>query len=257
MRWPGAALLALVLPCGACAFQVPAANPARPTIATPATLPPVGYLQFETGVLYAFDSPGLSNQFSINQVTKLTVHPRLELLLQSAPFSASSSGAGEENHPGDVLAGAQLVMRQGEGARPTIAASYLGRVYAGSAPDLDIGSARQELLLLASMDVRTFHFDINGMLNEQNEGGVSRAQFGQTISVSRTFGRLGIGGELWHFTQPLLRGNAVGNLWNASWSVRPNLVLDAGFQHGLTRTSTHWETFAGFTYLLPQRLWKR
>ena len=32
-------------------------------------------------------------------------------------------------------------------------------------------------------------------------------------------------------------------------------VFDTGFQHGLTSTSTQWEAFAGFTYLLPHRLW--
>ena len=33
------------------------ANPGRPTVSTPATLTPVGYLQFETGVLAASHSP--------------------------------------------------------------------------------------------------------------------------------------------------------------------------------------------------------
>ena len=35
----------------------PEANPARPTVSNPATLIPVGYLQFETGTLGATDSP--------------------------------------------------------------------------------------------------------------------------------------------------------------------------------------------------------
>ena len=34
-----------------------------------------------------------------------------------------------------------------------------------------------------------------------------------------------------------------------------NLVIDGGFNHGLTITSTQWEVFVGFTYLLPHRLW--
>ena len=55
---------------------------------------------------------------------------------------------------------------------------------------------------------------------------------------------------------PLL-ANAVGNLWSVSYPLRPNLVVDAGFDHELTKTSTHWETFVGFTYLLPHRLWAR
>jgi hypothetical protein len=49
----------------------------------------------------------------------------------------------------------------------------------------------------------------------------------------------------------------VGNLWAISYAVRKNLVLDAGFDHGLTGSSTQWEGFGGFTYLLPHRLWGR
>jgi hypothetical protein len=65
-----------------------------------------------------------------------------------------------------------------------------------------------------------------------------------------------IAGELWHFSQPLIQGNAVGNLWSVSYQVRPNLVVDTGFNRGLTSTSTQWGGFVGFTYLLPHRLWK-
>ena len=36
---------------------------------------------------------------------------------------------------------------------------------------------------------------------------------------------------------------------------RNNLVFDAGFNRGLTKSSTRWEAFVGFTYLLPHRLW--
>src|SRR5215813_6272279 len=65
--------------------DVPEANPARPTVATPATLTPVGYLQFENGILYATGSPDFSSRFGVNQVTKLTVHPRLQFLVSSEP----------------------------------------------------------------------------------------------------------------------------------------------------------------------------
>ncbi len=66
--------------------SVPEANPARPTVATPATLTPVGYLQFENGMLYAEGSKDFSGRFALNQVTKLTVHPRLQFLVQSEPL---------------------------------------------------------------------------------------------------------------------------------------------------------------------------
>jgi hypothetical protein len=44
--------------------------------------------------------------------------------------------------------------------------------------------------------------------------------------------------------------------WALSYPVRRNLVLDGGFNHALTSTSTRWGPFVGFTYLLPHRLWR-
>src|SRR5690348_15416734 len=49
------------------------ANPGRPTVSTPATLTPVGYLQFETGVLGAEHSGEFANRTGINEVVKLSV----------------------------------------------------------------------------------------------------------------------------------------------------------------------------------------
>jgi hypothetical protein len=60
----------------------PEANPGRPTILTPATLTPVGYLQFENDVLFAEHSTEFSKRIGIGQVTKLSVFPRLELSKQ-------------------------------------------------------------------------------------------------------------------------------------------------------------------------------
>ncbi|HVB85714.1 MAG TPA: transporter [Candidatus Dormibacteraeota bacterium] len=233
-----------------------AADPARPTVSTPATLTPVGYLQFESGVLGAWHSPELSSQSSVNEVVKIAVTQRLQLLASTEPFARSTVDDASANGTGDVTLGLQGVAYQGQGARPTIAVSYFGRVYAGDAPDLDIGSYRNSMTLLFSADVKGFHYDTNYLFNEVVNGAVRRAQFGQTLSVSHPVGaKFTVSGEIWRFTQPFLRSNAVGNLWALSYAERPNLVLDAGFDRGLTNTSTRWELFAGFTYLLPHRLW--
>ncbi len=234
----------------------PEANPGRPTVSTPATLTPVGYLQFETGVLGASGSPEFSTQVGFGEVIKLTVVPRLQLLAAAQPVAYSTSHGMGSNNAGDVSFGAQAVIFRGEGATPTIAVSYFHRAYNGAAPDLDIGSPVNSGLLLASADVKGFHYDANAMLNELTEGPVRRAQYGQTLSISHPIaGKFSLSGEIWHFTQPFLRGNAVGNLWAVGYTARKTLVLDAGFDHGLTSTSTQWEAFAGFTYLLPHRLW--
>ena len=110
-------------------------------------------------------------------------------------------------------------------------------------------------LLLISADVWGFHFDNNYLFDLVEQSGVRRAEFGQTLSVSHPLGKgFGLSGEIWHFTQPFLNSNCVGNLWAVNYNAKKNLVFDAGFNHGLTSTSTQWEVFAGFTYLLPKRV---
>jgi hypothetical protein len=240
------------------ADEAPECNPGRPTVSTPATLTPVGYLQFENGGLYASDSAEFANQSSLSQVTKLAVNSRFQLLALSQPF-AQSKLAGDESSTdaGAVFAGVQSVLLPGKGKRPTVSASYIRLLYAGAAPDLDIGTAKNSAILLVSTDCLGFHFDINGFVSEQTEAALRRAQFGQTLSISHPIGKqVTIASELWHFTQPLSRSNAVGSLWAVSYALRKNLVADAGFNRGLTGTSTQWEGFAGFTYLLPHRLWR-
>ena len=238
--------------------EEPEANPARPTVSNPATLVPAGYLQFETGALGATTSPEFSTRYELNQVIKLAVTRRLQFAESSEPAVHYTLNGVSANGVGEVFLSGQVVLMLGEGAKPTLAASYSRRVYDGGAPELDIGSPLNSVVLYASADVKGFHYDANAVFNENVEGPVRRPQFGQTLSISHPLGRgFALSGEIWRFTQPFLRGNAIGNLWAISYAARKNLVFDGGFDKGLTGTSTHWEAFAGFTYLLPHRLWKR
>lgn len=238
--------------------DAPVANPGRPTVSTPATLTPTGYFQFETGMLSAWTSPGVSSQTSINEVVKLAVTRRIELLAGFEPVAHSRNGSLASNDAGGISLGVQSILFQGEGAKPTFSASYFHSVYNGTAPDLDIGSSTNSVLLLASADVKKFHYDANAFFNEVVNDPIRRGQFGQSLSVSHSLtAKLGVSGEIWHFTQPFLRGNTIGNLWALSYTANKDLVFDGGFDHGLTSTSTHWEVFAGFTYLLPHKILRR
>ena len=233
----------------------PEANPGRPTVSTPATLTPVGYLQFENGALFAEHSTEFSRRMGVGQVTRLAVLPRVELFLQSEPLTISGFQGQTAVHEGEVFAGSQALLYSGGESRPAVAVSYTWRIHASVAPELDIGTFRQSTAILFSENLHGFHIDTNAILADQAQGVVRRAQFGQTLSVSRVFGKFTFSGEIWHFSQPFQKGNAVGNLWAVSRTLRKNLVVDAGFNHGLTDTSTRWEAFFGFTYLLPHRLW--
>jgi hypothetical protein len=238
------------------ADDAPAANPGRPTVSTPANLTPVGYLQFETGVLVAEHSGEFANRTGMNEVMKFAPVKRLQLLVASEPFVSSDLGDHRSADAGGVSLGIQGVLVQGEGRKPTISASYFRTVYDGTATDLDIGSSRNSALILISADLGKFHVDTNYIFNEQIDNAVHRAQFGQTLSISHPVkGKLGFTGEVWHFTQPFLRGKATALLFAPNYNLKPNLVFDAGFNRGLSSSSTRWEFFAGFTYLLPKKLW--
>lgn len=253
-------LVAAVFALGAtygCARQdeLPEANPARPTVSNPATLTPLGYLQFETGYFTGEHSPESSRVSDINESVKLTVERRVELVLQAAPF-ATGKAATTQTAFGDAFVGLQTIVAGGGERRPTLALSYLRQVRNSGLPDIDLGTPSNSLLVLVSGDVKKFHYDSNAVFNEVANAAARRGQFGQTLSVSHPLtAKFSLSGELWHFTQPFLRGHAVGNLWAAGYTVKPNLVLDGGFDVGLTRTSTRSEVFFGFTYVLPKRLW--
>lgn len=235
--------------------DVPAANPARPTISTPAALTPAGYLQFESGFQQAWHSGEFSSQASVNEVVKLAVSRWIEFIVLSGPYAHSRVGGQPGNGTGDVDLGCQAVVYQGGGVRPTVALSYFHSIHSGDAPDVDIGSARSSGILLFSADVKGFHIDTDYLFNEVVDQSDHRSQYGQTLSISHPLaGKFGLAGEMWHFTQPFLRSNAVGSLWALNYNAKKNLVLDAGFDRGLTSTSTRWEAFAGFTYVLPHRV---
>ena len=235
--------------------EIPTADPARPTVSTPATLPPIGYLQFESGFLAAWHAPEVSSQQSLNEVVKMALMSRFQVLAAFEPIAHSRADGVSSNDAGDIDLGLQAVVYPGKDAKPTVSLAYLGRAYGGSAPDLDVTSFRNSAQLLVSADMKGFHYDNNYIFNEVIDGEIHRAVFGQTLSISHPLrGKFGITGEIWHFTQPFLRGHAVGNLWAVNYNARNNLVFDAGFDRGLTSTSTHWEIFSGFTYLLPHKI---
>lgn len=183
----------------------------------------------------------------------------MEFLVLSEPFTNSSDAAVPGNRPGEVFAGMQVVMVPAGNRRPTIAAQYQRRLHASPAPELDLGTFVQNATILVSGDPAGFHYDLNGLVMEQQDDTtkIRKPQFAETLSVSHPLGKVTVSGEIWHFAQPLTRSSALGNLWCVSYALRRNLVVDAGFDHGFTSTSTDWEGIAGFTYLLPHRLWRR
>ena len=237
---------------GAQPAQTPEANPARPTLTNPAELTPVGYLQLETGILYARDSPDTPSRLSWTQTVKLAFTDWAEAILAGEPLVGSR---GEATRAGDVVGGVQVCPVCSSENGPHVAVAYLRRLYGSSASNLDIGGFIQSGTLLVSIDALGLDIDANAVWNEQEQDGVHRTQSGQSVSVSRGENDFQIMAELWRYRQPFQRAHAAGALLGASYQARPNLVFDFAVTRGLTRTSTRWQVTAGFTYLLPHGLW--
>jgi hypothetical protein len=231
------------------------ANPGRPAMATSALLTPIGYAQFESGLLFAADSAGFSNRSGDEETMRVTVSPFLQFIVAAEPLAHTGTGQKSLNQRGDATAGLQMIMMPGHGIKPTISSSYLHLIRMGTASSLDIGGFSNSVLLLASSDLGHLHVDANVFLNE-TEGPVRRAQLGEAVAFSHPVtAKLGATAELRHFTEPLTGGSVYSTLWGASYSVRRNLVIDTGLVNGLTDTSTRWQVASGITYVLPHRLW--
>src|SRR5258705_8258893 len=85
----------------------PIANPGRPTVSTPATLTPAGYLQFETGTMGAWHSPEFSSQQGVIEVVKFSVSHRLQFLAASEPFVHSRVQGQGANATAELFFGLQ------------------------------------------------------------------------------------------------------------------------------------------------------
>jgi hypothetical protein len=106
------------------------------------------------------------------------------LLASAEPIVHYRADGRTANGAAEVFLGAQAVLRQGEGANPTVSASYFHRAYDGGVPEFDFGSPANSALLLASADVKGLHYDANAMFNELVDGPVRRAQFGRSLPSS-------------------------------------------------------------------------
>ncbi len=258
--------------------DVPQADPARPTVTTPAHLPPTGFLQFEQGFVRAGRSPaGTNNQFSLIQVTKIALTTRLLVQFLTQPYTYNGvagvgSGSIYSSDPGDLQVGGLAVAHKAVGALPTVTVGFIRRVRAGTSANLDYGSYSQSALFLFGGDLRGgFHYDSNVLFNEQNAGPVRHLQLTQTLAVTHpllaaaTHGKLNGIIEISHATQPFVaatsRGKAVGRadaddlLLVGTYTLRPNLIFDVSVDRGLTSTSTTWQGGPGVSYILPHRLW--
>jgi hypothetical protein len=119
---------------------------------------------------------------------------------------------------------------------------------------LGSGHADHAFTLLASKDVVQFHFDFNVtefLIGRPNVSGFDKNQQ-LNLAFSRVIrGSLQFTGEFYGETR--LNQTTAGfasSLWALTYTVIPRLVIDAGFEAGLTSGGPHRHAFLGATYAI-------
>ena len=228
------------------------ANPNRPTVANPADITQYGVLELEYGWDRLWPEEGV-RQASLGGLLKFGLLCDLELRWNTNSFLSQIDSSGTHRSFGDNWLGPQIRFYRQTKRVPTLAAAYAVKIPSASTAD-GLGSGRVDhaFTLLASKDIARFHFDFN--LSQLLVGRPTAAGFDNNQQMNLAFshvirGGLQFTGEFYGDTRlnPATPGFA-SCLWAFTYTVVPRLVLDAGFEAGLTSGGPHRHVFVGFTY---------
>lgn len=239
------------------------ANPNRPTVANPADVTQYGVLELEYGWDRLWPQPG-PTQTSAGGLLKFGVLCDIELRWNTTSFISQTDASGTRRSFGDNWLGTQVRFYRQTRRVPTIAFSYSLKIPSASTED-GLGSGRMdhEFTFLASKDIAHFHFDFNAtqfLIGRPNRTGVDQNRQ-LDLAISRFLrGGLEFTGEFYGDTQ-LNAGTPAfaSSLWALSYTITPRLVIDGGFEAGLTSGGPHRHAFAGVTYSLANLYpgWRR
>jgi hypothetical protein len=125
------------------------------------------------------------------------------------------------------------------------------------------GRVDHALTFLASKDIKRFHFDFNFsqfLIGRPNLSGFDKNQQLNLAFSHVIRGRLQFTGEFYDDTRlnPTAPG-FVSSLWALTYTVAPRLVIDSGFEAGLTSGGPHRHAFLGATYSIANLYpgWRR
>jgi len=228
-----------------------AANPNRPTVANPADITQYGVLELEYGWDRVWPEHDL-RQTSVSGLLKFGLFCDIELRWNINPY------VWQTNNPdisgfSDGSLGFQTRLRHQTARVPTLSFGYAAKIpSASTANGLGTGRVDHSFTFLASKDVAHIHFDFNTtyfLIGRQQANGFDH-NWQLNLAFSRPIhGPLQFTGEFYGDTE--LNRTSPGfasSLWALTYTIVPRLVIDGGFEGGLTSGGPHRHAFAGFTY---------
>lgn len=229
-----------------------AANPNRPTVANPADITQYGVLELEYGFDRIWPREGV-HQVSTGGLLKFGLLCDVELRWNTNSFLSQTDDSGTHTTFGDNWIGAQVRLYRQTKRVPTLSFGYALKIPSASTDDgLGTGRVDHSLSFLASKDIAGVHLDFNA--THFWIGRPDASGFDQNDQLNLAFSRpihkaLGFTGEFYGDTQ-LNQDTAsfVSSLWALTYTVTPRLVIDGGFEAGLTSGGPHRHAFVGLTY---------
>ena len=229
-----------------------AANPNRPTVANPADITQYGVLEVEYGWDHIWPAKGV-RQTSVGGLLKFGLLCDVELRWNSTPFLSQTDASGAHRSFGDTWLGSQVRLYRQTQHAPTISFSYAVKIPSASTENgLGTGRVDHAFTFLASKDIAQFHFDFNAtefLVGRPQSSGLDRNQQVNLAFSRPIHGGLQFTGEFYGDTR-LNRQTAgfASSLWALTYTVFPRLVIDGGFEAGLTSGGPHRHAFVGATY---------
>jgi hypothetical protein len=231
-----------------------AANPNRPTVTNPAHVTQYGVLEIEYGFDRLWPEEGV-NQASMSALLKFGMLCDIELRWNTTPLLSQTDANGTHRTFGDNWLGTEVRFHRQTRRLPTMAFTYALKIPSASTENgLGSGRVDHSFTFGASENIGHFNLDFNFsqyLIGRPNASGLEQNQL-LALAFSRpVHGGLQFVGEFYGHTQ----GNGMtpgfaSSLWALTYTVVPRLVIDGGFEVGLTSGGPHRHAFVGATYAI-------
>lgn len=228
------------------------ANPNRPTVSNPAHVTQYGVLELEYGWDHFWPDEGI-RQTSLGGLLKFGMLCDIELRWNTTSFLAQTDASGTHRTFGDNWLGTEIRFHRQTQRLPTMAFSYAFKIPSASTENgLGTGRVDHSFTLGASESIAHFNLDFNFtqfVIGRPTASGFDENQQ-LALAVSHVIhGGLQFAGEFYGETQlNQTTAGFVSSLWALTYTVVPRLVIDGGFETGLTSGGPHRHVFVGATY---------
>jgi hypothetical protein len=229
-----------------------AANPNRPTVTNPAHVTQYGVLELEYGGDRFWPQEGIQ-QTSFGGLLKFGMLCDIELRWNTTSLFSQTDARGTQRTFGDNWLGTEVRFHQQTQRLPTMAFSYAFKIPSASTKNgLGTGRVDHSFTLAASEHIAHFNLDFNFTQFLIRRPTVCGFDENQQLALAFSHvihGGLQFAGEFYGETQ--LNKTASGfasSLWALTYTVIPRLVIDGGFETGLTPGGPRRHAFVGATY---------